>query len=93
MAQPQTQHTSTAKRARPPIHEGELTRRVEERTAQIPSIGFLGMAFGSMVLSLGIATVARRKDLANFVGLWVPSLLLIGVYNKLVKLEGHDQAS
>ena len=26
-----------------------------------------------------------------FVGQWAPSLLVIGLYNKLVKLEGHDQ--
>jgi hypothetical protein len=25
-----------------------------------------------------------------FVGQWAPSLLILGLYNKLVKLEGHD---
>ena len=75
--------------ARPPV-EGEMTKRIEQQTAKIPSIGFLGLALGSMVASAALAFVAQRKELANFVGLWAPSLLLIGIYNKLVKLEGSD---
>lgn len=75
--------------ARPPV-EGEMTKRIEQQTAKIPSIGFLGLAVGSMVASAALAFVAQKKDLANFVGLWAPSLLLIGIYNKLVKLEGSD---
>lgn len=84
-----------------PPHEGEMTRRIEQQTAKIPSISFLGLAVGSMVASAALAFFARKKELANFVGLWAPSLLLIGVYNKLVKLEaegfgqrnGHRQAA
>jgi hypothetical protein len=30
--------------------------------------------------------------LAGFVGMWVPSLLLLGVYNKIVKVAGSDRA-
>lgn len=75
--------------ARPPV-EGEMTKAIERQTAKIPSIGFLGLAVGSMVASATLAFVAQRKELANFVGLWAPSLLLIGIYNKLVKLEGSD---
>jgi hypothetical protein len=29
--------------------------------------------------------------LAGFVGMWVPSVLLLGVYNKIVKVAGHDR--
>jgi hypothetical protein len=72
-----------------PPHEGEMTKRIEQQTAKIPSLGFLGLAVGSMVASAGLAFFADRKDLANFVGLWAPSLLLIGIYNKLVKLENE----
>jgi hypothetical protein len=72
-----------------PPHEGEMTRKIEQQTAKIPSIGFLGMAMGSMVASAALAFFARKKELATFVGLWAPSLLLIGVYNKLVKLEAE----
>jgi hypothetical protein len=27
----------------------------------------------------------------NFIAQWAPTWLIIGVYNKLVKLEGHDR--
>jgi hypothetical protein len=43
-----------------------------------------------MVLSAGLAIFSERKEFANFVGLWAPSFLLIGIYNKLVKLQGSD---
>jgi hypothetical protein len=73
------------------IREGEFTKTIESQTAKIPSVGYLGLAMGSMALSLGVASLSRRKELGNFVGLWVPTFLLFGIYNKLVKLEGSDR--
>jgi len=70
--------------------EGELTQRIERQTARIPSVGYLSMAIASMIASAMLAIFANRKEFANFVGLWAPSFLLIGIYNKLVKLEGSD---
>lgn len=70
-------------------HEGKLTEKIEQQTAKIPSVGFLSLAIGSMLASAGIQFFSKRKDVANFVGLWVPSLLLIGIYNKLVKIENE----
>jgi len=69
-----------------PNNEGLSTRKIENLTSKLPSLNFLGLAVGSMVLSAGLA-MTKKKDLANFVGLWAPSLLIIGVYNKLVKAE------
>ena len=71
--------------------EGKLTKKIEKVTAKIPSVGYLGLAIGSMALSIGFALVKDRKDIANFVGLWVPSFLLLGIYNKIIKTEGSDQ--
>ncbi len=73
--------------------EGSVTKQVEQVTAKVPSLGYLGLAMGSMALSAGLAIFTKRKSLANFVGLWVPSFMLIGIYNKLVKLEGSDHQS
>ena len=83
-----TSNTSFA--SKQPV-EGELTKKIEKVTAQIPSVGYLGLALGSMAISIGLALVKDRKDIANFVGLWVPSFLLLGIYNKIVKTEGSDQ--
>jgi hypothetical protein len=32
-----------------------------------------------------------RGKWGNFIAQWVPTWLVIGLYNKLVKLEGHDR--
>jgi hypothetical protein len=70
--------------------EGNFTRRIERQTARVPSGGYLGLAIGSMLISAGVAVFAQKKEYANFIGLWAPSLLLIGIYNKLVKQLGSD---
>ncbi len=28
---------------------------------------------------------------SNFIGQWAPTLLVLGLYNKLVKVAGHDR--
>lgn len=79
--------------AREEIREGNLTRKVEEQTAKIPSMGYLNLAIGSMVLSAVTALVFKKRALGNFFGLWAPSLLLIGLYNKIVKIEAKMERS
>lgn len=59
---------------------------IEEQTKKIPNLFFLSMALISMAGSLTLA-LNRKKDLANFVGQWVPTLLILGLYNKVVKVE------
>lgn len=73
------------------LREGNLTQTVEQQTARIPSLGYMGLAVGSMIASALITVFAERKEYGNFVGLWAPSFLMMGIYNKLVKLEGSDQ--
>lgn len=76
-----------------PPQEGEMTKKIEKVTAQVPSVTWLVLAVGSMAVSAGLAMLKQRKGAANFVGLWAPTLLLIGLYNKLVKIEGSDSKS
>ncbi len=79
-----------------PKKEGKTTALIERQTSRVPSIGYLLLAFGSIVLSAGLAASSRprrrfgfskRLELANFVGQWAPTLLTIGIYNKLVKID------
>jgi hypothetical protein len=67
-------------------NEDRLTTAVEEQTSRVPSIAYLGLAIGSMAASLAFM-LAGKKQIANFIGHWAPSLLVIGLYNKVVKLE------
>lgn len=71
--------------------EGELAKTIENQTAKLPSDLFLWAALGSMVAS-AILQVSSSKKSSLFVGQWAAPFLLLGVYNKLVKLEGHDSA-
>lgn len=73
----------------PQHREGRLAKTIENQTAKLPSDTFLWAALGSMAVSLGLK-IAGKKHSALFVGQWAAPFLLLGVYNKLVKQEGHD---
>jgi hypothetical protein len=64
--------------------EGSITSNVEQQTAKAPSILWLGAAVSAMAASAALV-LTGRKQLGNFIGQWAPSLLVIGLYNKLVK--------
>ena len=64
--------------------EGKLTRAIEKQTSRVPSGIFLGAAGLSIVGSL-VFYISGRKQFANLMGEWVPTLLLLGMYNKFVK--------
>ncbi|MCW5935752.1 MAG: hypothetical protein KIT11_00400 [Fimbriimonadaceae bacterium] len=69
--------------------EGPLARTIEKQTAKLPSDTFLWAALGAMGVSLFLE-MSKKKDTANFIGQWAPTLLIFGLYNKLVKLAGSD---
>ena len=74
----------------PQPSEGEFTKAIEKYTASIPSSAYLTVAVGAMGFSLFCQLVGRGKW-GNFIAQWVPTWLIIGLYNKVVKQEGHDQ--
>ena len=73
----------------PKPKEGPIAKGLEKQTARIPSDIYLLAAVTAMAVSLGLVCT-KRKHLALFIGQWAPSLLIIGLYNKLVKVGGHD---
>ena len=77
--------------ARPEHREGRVARAIEQQTAKLPSDAFLWAAVGSMGLSLALQIIGDERK-ANFVGHWAPTLLIFGLYNKMVKLQGSDGA-
>ena len=70
--------------------EDQFTKSIETYTAAVSSSAYLAVAIGAMGLSLA-CQVAGRGKWGNFVAQWVPTWLIIGLYNKLIKLEGHDR--
>ncbi len=69
--------------------EGGMTKLIESQTAAIPSGTYLSLAIFAMGASL-VFMMAGRRNIANFVGQWAPTILIMGLYNKLVKQHGHD---
>ncbi len=75
----------------PQHKEGAVAKAIEQQTAKIPSDVFLWASLGSMAVSLVLKIVAKKQEHnALFVGQWAAPLLLLGIYNKLVKLQGSD---
>ena len=83
---PSTFHTP-----RPEHREGVVARAIEQQTARLPSDLFLWAAGGSVAASLALQ-LAGRRHASLFVGQWAPTLLILGLYNKLVKIAGSDPA-
>jgi len=75
---------------RPEPSEDEFTKSIEKSTASLPSSAFLGIALGAIGLSL-VCQVTGKGKWGNFIAQWVPTWLIIGLYNKMVKQQGHDQ--
>jgi hypothetical protein len=71
--------------------EGTIARTIEQQTSKLPSDTFLWAALGSIGVSLVMMATGEEKK-ANFIGQWAPTLLILGLYNKMVKLHGSDSA-
>ena len=67
--------------------EDKITKAIEKQTVKLPSDTFLFAAMGAAALSLVFKLQGNNKN-ASFVGQWVAPILIMGVYNKLVKQEG-----
>jgi hypothetical protein len=73
----------------PEHSEGPVARMIEQQTAKLPSDTFLWLAGASIATSLFYQAKGKR-DKALFVGQWAPTFLLLGIYNKIVKVMGSD---
>jgi hypothetical protein len=69
--------------------EGAVARSIEQQTAKLPSDTFLWAAAASMAVSATLQLMGNRQA-SVFVGQWAPTLLIFGLYNKLVKQLGSD---
>jgi hypothetical protein len=49
----------------------------------------LAIALGALLLSI-VSQIGGRGKWGSVIAQWAPTILMLGVYNKLVKLE-HDQ--
>ncbi len=64
----------------------EADRMVEEQVRRVPASLLVGLALGSMAVSAAFA-VAGKLKVANFIGQWVPSLLILATFDRLLETE------
>lgn len=72
---------------RPEHIESSLTRVLEHQSAKIPSDYFLMAAMLTMCAS-AFYEYRNNERASRFLGMWVAPMLIMGVYNKLVKTLG-----
>ena len=70
--------------------EGPIAKAIESQTSKLPSDTFLWVAIGCMATSATMQFVGN-KQASLFIGQWAPTLLIMGLYNKLVKQLGSDR--
>ncbi len=69
--------------------EGPVAKAIETQTSKLPSDLFLWAAVGSMGVSLALK-IMKKSHQSLFVGQWAAPFLILGLYNKLVKVEGSE---
>ena len=79
--------TPTAPVRRAEHNEDSFTRVIEQQTAKVPSHVFLCASLLSMAVSAAYELKGNQRA-SRFIGSWTAPLLLMGVYNKLVKTLG-----
>lgn len=70
--------------------EGVVAKAIEQQTAKLPSDVFLWAAGGSIAVSAVLQLIGKQKA-SLFLGQWVAPFMLLGVYNKIVKVAGSDR--
>jgi hypothetical protein len=70
--------------------EGTVAKAIEKQTSKLPSDTFLWGAVASIATSVTLQAMGN-KQASIFVGQWAPTLLILGLYNKLVKQLGSDR--
>jgi hypothetical protein len=73
----------------PEHKEGPVAKTIEQQTSKVPSDVYLWTAIGCMAVSLTLKVMGKDKEVL-FVGQWPAPFLIMGLYNKIVKLEGSD---
>jgi len=69
----------------------EAERMMDEQVRRVPPSLLVGLALGSMAISAAFAMAGKLK-VANFIGEWVPSLLILATFDRLTQHAGGSGA-
>lgn len=66
------------------LKEGEPTRAAMEVQEMIPTAAY-AVAAGASILASAILFLRRYRDWSLFVGQWAPTILIMGIFYKLLR--------
>jgi hypothetical protein len=89
LVQQRNRATDHSHNGKPEHREGPVARTIEEQTAKMPSDIFLWASIGCMATA-ALLQIIRKKHASIFFGQWVAPILIMGLYDKIVKTHGHD---
>ena len=69
--------------------EGKVAKAIESETSRLPSDIFLWSSVSAMATSLTLRLLGK-EHIALFIGQWAAPFLLLGIYNKIVKVHGSE---
>jgi hypothetical protein len=70
--------------------EGSVAKSIEKQTAKLPSDIFLWSGLGFMALG-ALTRLVGLRSAGQFLGHSASCILIMGVYNKVVKTHGSDR--
>jgi uroporphyrinogen-III decarboxylase len=82
-------HNVMPKNMNPEHNEGPVAEAIEQQTAKLPSDIFLWGGLGALATAAVSFANGKRHE-ALLIGQWAAPILILGLYNKLVKLEGSN---
>lgn len=71
------------------IFNEKTEQLIERQTTKVPSDVYLWAALGAVGASAALQFM-HREERSLFVGQWVPTLLILGLYNRILKLLKPD---
>ncbi len=69
--------------------EGKVAKAIETQTSKLPSDLFLWTGLGMLAAAFTLHCT-KQKSMGLMVGQWAAPILIMGLYNKTVKQQGHD---
>jgi hypothetical protein len=73
------------------MEEAKVAKITEMKTKEVPTSIFITLAGAAIALSFGLAMSKKKKSWAVFVGQWAPTILLFGIYDKIVKTNATSK--
>lgn len=84
-----TSKSAASKNTNPQHEEGPVAEAIEQQTAKLPSDIFLWGGLGTLATAAATFATGKKQE-ALLIGQWAVPILILGLYNKLVKLEGSN---